>query len=121
MHFSAQFPNPLNWHSRNAAKPAGQQGKSLTAAIKNVVRRYKACGLNVLFMIMVGEFEPIHGELNDLGVSFNTASNNECVGDIECYICTLKEQFQSICKSGQLIIGMVYKCFLAMLTAASFL
>jgi hypothetical protein len=40
---------------------------------------------------MDGEFEPILGDLAKLGVTLNTTSNDEHVGDIERYITTVKE------------------------------
>jgi hypothetical protein len=63
-----------------------RQGKSLTAAMKNVIRLYRARGFNVPFVLMDGEFEPIRGDLSDLGATLNTTSNNEHVGEIERYI-----------------------------------
>jgi hypothetical protein len=65
--------------------------KSLSSAMKNMIRLYKGRGFNVPFAIMDGEFEPILGDLAKLGVTLNTTSNDEHVGDIERYITTVKE------------------------------
>ena len=42
-----------------------------------------------------GQFEPIHGELADLGVRLNTTSHDEHVPVVERYIHTLKERVRA--------------------------
>jgi hypothetical protein len=92
-----------------------RQGTALSAAMKNVIRLYKERGFNVPFVVMDGKFEVIRGELSDLGVALNTTSNLEHVGDIERYICTVKERCRCIYDTlpfnnmpARLIVEMVY-------------
>ena len=40
---------------------------------------------------MDGEFEPMCGNLADLGISLNEAARDEHVGEVEHFMCTLKE------------------------------
>ena len=45
---------------------------------------------------MDGELVPLCGGLAELGVTLNETSRDEHVGDIEWYICTMKEHMQAI-------------------------
>ena len=45
---------------------------------------------------MDGQFEPLRGNLAELGILLNTASNDEHVPEIERQICTVKERTQAI-------------------------
>ena len=60
--------------------------------MKNMQRVYKARGFKVEVMIMDGEFESIRGDVAELGITLNTAANNEHVSDIERYIRAVKER-----------------------------
>jgi hypothetical protein len=64
---------------------------------------------------MDGQFEPLRGDLAEMGIMLNTTSNNEHVPDIECYICTVKEQVRGIYNTlpfrqmpGRMIMEMVF-------------
>jgi hypothetical protein len=92
-----------------------RQAKSLATALKNVIRLYKGRRFNVPFVIMDGEFDSICGDIGDMGVTLNTTSNNEHVGDIEQYIWTVKECCRCIYNTlpftnmpGRLVVEMVY-------------
>jgi hypothetical protein len=94
---------------------ANRQAKTLSTAMKNAIRLYKGHGFNVPFVIIEGEFEEIRGDLADEGVTLNTTSKAEHVGDIECYIRTVKERCRCIYNTlplnkmpARLIIEMVY-------------
>jgi hypothetical protein len=45
---------------------------------------------------MDGEFEPMRGDLADLGIALNETARDEHVGDIERFIRTLKERMRAI-------------------------
>ena len=45
---------------------------------------------------MDGQFEPLRGNLAELGIVLNTASNDEHVPEIERQIRTVKERIQAI-------------------------
>jgi hypothetical protein len=49
--------------------------------------------------LKVGEFEPLCGELADIGTYLNTAAPDEHVGDIERYMCTIKEHVRATCNT----------------------
>jgi hypothetical protein len=65
-----------------------------------------------------GQFEPLHGALEALGVTLNKCSREEHVPVAERRICTLKERCQCICNTlqstkfpGMLIVQMVSTCY----------
>ena len=48
-------------------------------------------GFRPIYTLMDGQFEPLHGDLAEMGIQLNTVSNDEHVPEIECQIQTLKE------------------------------
>jgi acetolactate synthase regulatory subunit len=65
-------------------------------AIKQVLSVYKKRGFVVTTLHMDGEFETLRGELADLQVTLNTASNDEHVPEVERHIRTLKERVRCV-------------------------
>lgn len=63
----------------------------LVSGIKNVLQIYRRAGFQVNQALMDGEFEPMRGDLAELGVALNTTARDEHVGDIERFIRTIKE------------------------------
>jgi hypothetical protein len=89
--------------------------KSILNALKKVISIYQRRGLKVQFMLMDGEFEPLRDDIIALGITLNTAANDEHVGDIERYIRTVKERVRCIYNTlpftlmpNRLIVEMVY-------------
>jgi hypothetical protein len=71
----------------------------LIQGIKKIVKVYRRAGFKVISALMDGEFEPLRGELADIGVALNVAAPDEHVGDIERYIRTIKERMRGICNT----------------------
>jgi hypothetical protein len=69
---------------------------TLVKGITSVGTMYKRAGFRVSTALMDGEFEPMRGDLADLGVTLNQTAHDEHVGDIERYIRTLKERMHAI-------------------------
>ena len=66
-------------------------------------------------LLMDGQFEPIRGDLSNLGITLNTIANDEHVPEVERYISTLKERTHATYNMlpfkqmpSSLIIEMVY-------------
>ena len=70
--------------------------ENLAAAIKSVIRVYRQGGFKVSVALMDGEFERIREPLADAGIQLNTTSRDEHVGEIERYICVVKERVRAI-------------------------
>jgi hypothetical protein len=68
----------------------------LVNGIKAVATIYRRASFKITTTLMDGEFEPMRGELTDLGVALNETPRDEHVGDIERFIRTLKEQMCAI-------------------------
>jgi hypothetical protein len=60
--------------------------------LKDVVKIYKSRGFSVDLFLGDGEFEPLRGNIAELGGTLNTTANDEHVGDVERYIRTIKER-----------------------------
>ena len=69
---------------------------SLLKCIKGVVALYRMAGFRVTVALMDGKFVPLRGGLAELGLRLNETSRDEHVGDIEWYICTIKERMRAI-------------------------
>ena len=83
-----------------------ETNKVFVASIKQVLKIYNAQGFKVDTILADGQFEPIHGEIADLGIRLNTTSRDghvlkECVRG--CYNILLFDKYPC-----QLIIEMVY-------------
>jgi hypothetical protein len=92
-----------------------RERKSILQALTKVIRIYKARGLDVQFMLMDGEFEPLRDDLTTLKVTLNVTANDEHVGEIERYIRTVKERVRCIYNTlpfyempNRMVIEMVY-------------
>ena len=59
---------------------------------QGVVSLYRKAGFKVTTALMDGEFVPLCSGLAELGLRLNETSRHEHVGDIEQYICTVKER-----------------------------
>ena len=73
-----------------------QKATTLTEHIKQVNRLYRQRGFRSIYALMDGQFEPLRGDLAELGIQFSTVSNNEHVPEIERQIRTLKERTRAI-------------------------
>jgi hypothetical protein len=67
----------------------------IMSALKDVFKIFRGGGFKVESAVMDREFEPLRGALAVYGVGLNTTSCDEHVGDIERYICTVKERTRS--------------------------
>jgi hypothetical protein len=59
---------------------------TLVRGIKSVATVYKRAGFHITAALMDGEFEPMRGDLADLGIALNEAACDEHVRDIERFI-----------------------------------
>jgi hypothetical protein len=57
--------------------------------LKDVVKIYRSRGFSVDLFLGDGEFEPLRGNIGELGGTLNITANDELVGDIERYIRTI--------------------------------
>ena len=73
-----------------------QKSTTLTQHVKQVNRLYRQCGFRPIYALMDGQFEPLRGDLADMGIQLNTVSNDEHVPEIERQIRTLKERTRAI-------------------------
>ena len=68
-----------------------QANKVFLASIKQDLKVYNAQGFKVDTILADGQFEPICGEITNLGIHLNTTSRDEHVPEVERCIYTLKE------------------------------
>ena len=92
-----------------------QKGTTIFTGIRAIHQVYLQRGFRIRNAFMDGQFEPLRGNLAELGIVLNTASNDEHVPEIERQICTVKERTQAIYCTlpfqkmpRRLIIEMVY-------------
>ena len=57
-----------------------------------ILQIYRRNGFLVEVALMDGEFAHLHGELVSMGMTLNDTLRDEHVGDIERFICTIKER-----------------------------
>ena len=69
---------------------------TMLKCIANVATLYRKAGFKVTTALMDGEFVPPRRGLAEIGVTLNETSRDEHAGDIERYICTIKERMRSI-------------------------
>ena len=69
-----------------------QQGTMILNAIRAIHQIYLQHGFQIRNAFMDGQFEPLRGNLAELGILLNTASNDEHVPEIERQIRTVKER-----------------------------
>ena len=67
------------------------QAVDIGAALRCVINIYARRGFQVTTAMMDGAFAGLHDVCNQLQVTLNTTSRDEHVGDVERYICTIKE------------------------------
>ena len=100
-----------------------QQGATIFNGIQAIHQIYLQRGFQICNAFMDGQFEPLLGNLAELSILLNTASNDEHVPEIERQICTVKERTRAIYCTlpfnkmlRHLIIEMVYSanCWLNM-------
>ena len=92
-----------------------QQGTTIFNGIQAIHQIYLQRGFQIRNAFMDGQFEPLRGNLAELGILLNTASNDEHVPEIERQIRTVKERTRAIYCTlpfkkmpRRLIIEMVY-------------
>ena len=73
-----------------------QKAITLTEHIKQVNRLHRQQGFRPIYALMDGQFEPLRGDLAEMGIQLNTVSNDEHIPEIECQIRTLKERTRAI-------------------------
>ena len=56
------------------------------SGLKVVTQLYKRAGFRVTLALMDGKFEPMRGELAEIGVALNITTRDEHVGDIKRFI-----------------------------------
>ena len=88
----------LSWNIKFGMMEAVADRKEATLlkCIKGVVTLYWKAGFKVTIALMDGEFVPLRGRLAELGIHLNETSRDEHVGDIERYICMVKERMRAI-------------------------
>ena len=69
---------------------------TLPKCIKGVITLYRKARFRVTIALMDSEFIPLRGGLAELGIRLNETSRDEHIGDIEWYICTVKERIHAI-------------------------
>ena len=72
------------------------QAVDIGAALRRMVNIYARGGFQVTMALMDGAFAGLHDVYNQLQVTLNTTSRDEHVGDVERYICTIKECMRSV-------------------------
>ena len=72
-----------------------RQQATIVSGLKAVTQIYKRAGFRVTLALMDGEFEPMRGELAEIGVALNTTVRDEHVGDIERFIRAIKERMRA--------------------------
>ena len=72
------------------------QAVNIGAALRRVVNIYARGGFQVTTAMMDRAFAGLHDVCNQLQVTLNTTSRDEHVGDVERYICTIKERMRGV-------------------------
>lgn len=68
----------------------------IMGGIKGILKVYRNCGFRVKTPLMNGEFAGLQGDLADQQVNLNATVPDKHAGDIERFICTVKERIRSI-------------------------
>jgi hypothetical protein len=71
------------------------EAKTLLKHFRAVLGVYSTRGFKVTIIMADNQFEPLRGELADMGALINVVSRDEHVPDIERYIRTVKERVRS--------------------------
>ena len=72
------------------------KSSTILKSIQAILQIYWRNGFLVEVALMDGEFTHLRGELASMGVTLNDTSRDEHVGDIERFICTIKERMRAI-------------------------
>ena len=56
---------------------------TLIKGIKPILQLYKTSGFQVMTALMDGEFDHLYGEMADIGMTLNSTSDEEHMGDVE--------------------------------------
>jgi hypothetical protein len=75
---------------------SNQKTPALKKALTQVLSIYKQRSFIVTTVLMVGQFEPLCGDLADLHLTLNTVSNDEHVPEVERHIRTVKEHTRCV-------------------------
>jgi hypothetical protein len=73
-----------------------QNSKTLLGSIKKMCQIYARGGFRPRIALMDRQFEPLRGELAEIGIALNTTGTDEHVGDIERFVRTIKERMRCI-------------------------
>ena len=73
-----------------------QKSTTLSEHIKQVNQLYQQQGFRPIYALMDGQFDPLRGDLAEMGLQLNTVSNDEHVPEIERQIRSLKERTRAI-------------------------
>jgi hypothetical protein len=82
--------------SRTSELLPNQKNAALKNALSHVLSIYTTRGFVIQTVLMVGQFEPLRGDIADLQLTLNTVLNNEHVPKVEHHIQTLKERTRCI-------------------------
>ena len=69
---------------------------TLIKGIKSVATMYQQARFWIVTAKMDGKFEPMCSNLVDLGIGLNEAARDQHIGEVEWFICTLKERMRAI-------------------------
>jgi hypothetical protein len=72
-----------------------RKAPTIIQALKRVKSLYRARALSVVATIMDGEFEPIRGDLADIGITLNETGRDEHSAAVERFIRTVKERMRA--------------------------
>jgi hypothetical protein len=76
----------LNIHFITVEALPNRNISTLVNGIKAVATIYKCASFHVMTTLMDGEFDPMRGDLADLGIALNETARDEHVGDIKQFI-----------------------------------
>jgi hypothetical protein len=88
----------ISWNIRFTVEaiPNWNIGMLVCGIKKSMATVYKRAGFHITMALMDGEFEPMHGDLANLGIALNEAARDEHIRDVERFIQTLKERMCAI-------------------------
>ncbi len=73
-----------------------RKADTLMGCVKSINRLYAQRGFKIRHLLGDVEYEPLRGELTEIGIAFNPAAANEHVPEIERYVRTLKERTRCV-------------------------
>ena len=69
-----------------------QKVPSLVEAVRHINQHYRKRGFIIQLILLDNQFEPIRGDLADMGIEINVVAQDKHVGEAERHIRTLKER-----------------------------